>query len=446
VVVSGDIVEGARLNDPDAVGTLRGQYAEASAFLTELCGAVIAGNRARLFLGPGNHDVCWSIARSSMRSIDRVAPEVLPLLAQANSAFRWSWSELKLFEIVDPVTYQTRLQPFKGFYDGFYESLGYVFQLAPEEQTNQYAFGDRALFTGFSSLLGNDCFQKRGRISNDAIALSNLTLRGKAIDLLPLKIAFWHHSVEPVGYGEDYLDAGDALPLLIDRGYVLGLHGHQHRSGVISYAYRLDPAKVLPLVACGSLCAGPYDIPAGYRRQYNVIEVDEANARARVHVREWYENRMWVPARLPEFGGRTFVDVDLPLMRQRIASLSSHRVNPMHSRQIELADLKLRSGDPAEARDIVGALPHDIPIVRQLHIAALEALGDWPALLGIIKEPSNTREAALSIEGQIRTGHLNGAEEMIKRCLSQPDKYDSTLLGQFRERLAVERGLRKTND
>jgi hypothetical protein len=440
-------VEGAHLSDPDPVATLSAQYQEAEDFLRAVCDLVLGGDLHRLFVSPGNHDVCWSLAMRAMRPVAEAGDEALALLSRPNSPFRWSWRDGLLYEIVDLESYSRRLEPFKTFFDRLYRPLGHSFHLEPERQVNHFVLPSTAIFTAYSSLHGNDCFLRRGRISENAIALANVGLRGSAADRLPLRVAFWHHSVEPIAYQEDYLDASDALPLLIDRGYVIGLHGHQHRSGVIDYAFRLDPKRVMPVVACGSLCAGSNDLPSGYRRQYNIIEFDQGKTSARVHVREWFENRTWVRARLHEFGGQSFADVQLPLWNERIRAVGSSSANArVVADVVEEADRALRSGDADRTIHLLHHLPATIPIVRQLRLDALEGLGRWAEIVEEVKDPANTREALLLVEALCRLRAYDRADMVVSKCLDKSDLYDRAALLEFRKRIEVERHLGGAQD
>ena len=66
MVVSGDIVAGARLGHPDYVDALTEQYTMAQDFLVRLTDRLFEGDRTRVVLVPGNHDCCWNTALSGM--------------------------------------------------------------------------------------------------------------------------------------------------------------------------------------------------------------------------------------------------------------------------------------------------------------------------------------------------------------------------------------------
>ena len=57
VVVSGDIVYGVTSNSDESDTVLKAQYAEAADFLIKLAELFFEGNRERVIIAPGNHDV-----------------------------------------------------------------------------------------------------------------------------------------------------------------------------------------------------------------------------------------------------------------------------------------------------------------------------------------------------------------------------------------------------
>src|SRR4051812_978645 len=71
-VVSGDIVYGVNTADPTGDAALQAQYDEAREFLARLADMFFAGDRERIVLVPGNHDV------SHPHVLRATVPEALP--------------------------------------------------------------------------------------------------------------------------------------------------------------------------------------------------------------------------------------------------------------------------------------------------------------------------------------------------------------------------------
>ena len=66
IAVCGDIVQGVRSADIARVSEIDTQYAEASDFLVQLCDKFVEGDRERVVIVPGNHDVSWPHSENSM--------------------------------------------------------------------------------------------------------------------------------------------------------------------------------------------------------------------------------------------------------------------------------------------------------------------------------------------------------------------------------------------
>ena len=131
IVVSGDIIQGVKHDDPDPDTSLRTQYNEAKQFLTVLADRFVGGNKERIVIVPGNHDVSAPDFFSSIKPIDLTTDpvsfndkksQIIRSMYEANSTIRWSWDELSFYEIIDKDAYQRRFLAFSEFYTDFYEN------------------------------------------------------------------------------------------------------------------------------------------------------------------------------------------------------------------------------------------------------------------------------------------------------------------------------------
>ena len=95
IVVSGDIIEGARVGTKDFAKRIEEQYVVAEELLSELTTRFLDGDRSRLVMVPGNHDVDWNTAFSALVPVERdEAPQDLAAeLFAEDSLFRWDWKE-----------------------------------------------------------------------------------------------------------------------------------------------------------------------------------------------------------------------------------------------------------------------------------------------------------------------------------------------------------------
>jgi hypothetical protein len=94
----------------------------------------------------------------------------------------------------------------------------------------------------------------------------------------------------------DYMDQ-DILQSMIDCGFSIGFHGHQHRTQYIEEKYQFGTEKRMVVISAGTLCAGPSEFPPGEMRAYNVLELDPARLTATLHQRrmqnQTFGNIIW---------------------------------------------------------------------------------------------------------------------------------------------------------
>ena len=144
IIVSGDIVQGIAHDAPDPGTRLRQQYDEAFEFLTELAGRFVDGDKTRIIIVPGNHDVSNYTFRRSLSPLgiaDNRRTNAIAQLFQHGSCLRWSWKELQLYEIADVVTYDRRFSEFCEFYERFYDGER-SYSVAPDAQGVRLFFVD----------------------------------------------------------------------------------------------------------------------------------------------------------------------------------------------------------------------------------------------------------------------------------------------------------------
>ena len=131
-----------------------------------------------------------------------------------------------------------------------------------------------------------------------------LDLQGWEYDL---RVAVWHHNIAGPPSADDYLNVAQAHSL-IDFGFRLGLHGHQHRSELVLHELGIPEYGSLAVLSAGSVAAGHAELPRGVNRQYNLIELSEDLMGARLNVRE-IELGAFGPRRLKAFGGHSYIDI-----------------------------------------------------------------------------------------------------------------------------------------
>ena len=110
IVVSGDIIQGSKEEDASkAQEEIRSQYEVAGKFLAGLCDLFFGGDRSRMIIVPGNHDVSQYVTHGCMSKID--TDDYKPFvdsLWNDDSNIRWSWKDLSFYQISDANGYKHR--------------------------------------------------------------------------------------------------------------------------------------------------------------------------------------------------------------------------------------------------------------------------------------------------------------------------------------------------
>lgn len=409
VVVSGDLIQGAGpyASDPDA--EIREQYEVAVEFLRRLADRFAEGDRARVVVVPGNHDVAWSVARAAMKPVpaDKVPADLGPAAFGPSSDLRWSWKERGLYRIVDRSLYERRFHHYTSALDDFYAGVAPACDPAAYYRLFEL-FDGRVGVAAFNSCDGNDCFSFHGHIPQSAVARAHMELHDRAAgyDLL---MAVWHHSIEGAPDASDYMDV-EVVHALIGKGFRFGLHGHQHRAEASTRYIHLPDQVPMAVVSAGSLCAGARELPTGISRQYNVIEFDDDFTSARVHVREMAVATVFAPAIRPQFGGRSYVDLNLGAdpMKTLASRLSREGAAVADAeRAIAAGRLEEAAKSLAALRPLPGSYP------RSLLVQTINDGGLWEAAGALIGDPANADELAALARAHAETGKYTEALALL---------------------------------
>lgn len=333
IVVSGDIVTGITGETPDELDLLKRQYDEAMEFLTELASIFFEGNKNRIILVPGNHDVNRYYSKQSMTPIIhdgseeeqlRAKRELSKIFRNNGSLIRWSWSTFQFYKISNLDVYDQRFREYSDFYNKFYNGTrNYSF-----ESPKQYEIFDfpelEVTIVGLNSCFGIDHCNNMGKIHPDCLADVSRFLR-KTEYRNRLVMAVWHHNTSGGPIDSDYMD-GRILQNLIDSNFSIGLHGHQHKAEIMYQQFNIDATRKIVVLSSGSLCAGPEELPSGETREYNIYEINRVTKKITIHVRRAMETASDCPIWTPKVicpTGSTFHQVDFtisateaPLMKE----------------------------------------------------------------------------------------------------------------------------------
>ncbi len=399
-VVSGDIIYGVKGGEKEGEQKLQAQYDEAHDFLVALADRFFEGNRERVILVPGNHDVSMSHVERAITPIpvpeepDKKAILVSQLLGH-DPKLRWRWADFSALEITDPHLYERRLEPYAQFYHRFYEGKR-TFPVDPGNQFSVHDFpGLGVSFVGLSSCHENDIYNRTGRVHPDALAqamdaVSPCFKKGRLV------IGVWHHSIQGGPKETDYVDS-DLLQALMDGNCSIGMHGHQHRPQLLAHRFTPDRKRSISIISAGTLCGGPRSLPAGRMRAYNLVVMDTQEGKGTIHVRHMansdFSSPVWGAGYVTEFGGAS-IDFELPKSSVPV-------IQPLAV--AGEADQLLRSGDPSAAYEMVKPLL-DNPILRRIAASALSDMGDWRETIEVFKCPRSPAEFILLSEAYEELG------------------------------------------
>ena len=432
IIVSGDIVQGIRPDAPEPEKRLREQYQEALDFLARLTDRFVKGDRNRVVVVPGNHDVSAYHFERSLRRLD-IPPDckkdLVSQLFSPGSLLRWSWSGLELYEIADQELYAQRLAAFAEFYSAFYNGAR-TYDLDPSRQLDIFDFPVFNLsVVGFSSCYNNDLFNRQGAIHPACIADAGARLRRPSYGDR-LRIAVWHHSGKGQPVHSDYMDP-DLIQNLIDRGFSLGFHGHQHFPQFLDTRFRYGTDRKITVISAGTLCGSA---SSRYGRAYNVIELDTAGRTGRLHVREMQNDNLslpiWGRRALPPNTSAYYDFLYDPAPEPAIRPGANTVALVDAQRLYDLADYR-------RAADILGRVAVSDDLARPLLLDCLVRLKDLPALIASFDPPASEAEAIHVMDALWAEGKRDRLANVLKSPLvansadpsvsQMREKYDARL-------------------
>jgi len=300
IFVSGDIIQGAPGDDISSLTSVAEQYEEAKRFFIDLANELFSGDRGRIVIVPGNHDISWYHSKSSMEKIaidlsDKDKIKALAKQVLTSQSIRFNWNDLSFYRIVNKNVYNERFKLFCEFYEDFYEGKR-KYSTDPDLQFDIFCYNDLKLsIIAFNSCFCNDHLCKEGKINPVCISRSCLELQRRTGNE-NTKVAVWHHNTSGSPSQNDYIDPV-VLENISEMNVELAFHGHQHHNEVISRFSKIFSDRQLYLVSAPSLCAGPSQLPVGYNRGYNVIEIDIPEGKIKIRSREMkqssFESPVW---------------------------------------------------------------------------------------------------------------------------------------------------------
>jgi 3',5'-cyclic AMP phosphodiesterase CpdA len=403
LIVSGDIVHGSR-DTVKASEIIESQYEEALSFLNDLTNKMFDGDKSRVIIIPGNHDVSWTESNESMTIIDdgsdvddagRIRKQLFKDAIKIDSNIKWSWADRSFYKISNEEKYNERMKYFAKFYKDFYGDKEY--SLDPTEQFEVFDFpAEGVTILGFNSCYHNDHLNRAGSINPNCIAKSgirtrNLKRQGR------LFLATWHHNFRGGPYDQDYMD-DTVLESLISKEVKIGFHGHQHKQQIVRIQNTVVEDKKMYVFSAGSLCAGPAEIPTGYNRQYNLIElrrIDTSKLSVRVISRQKtaessFDNPVWETGPL---------DSSLETIFER--EFNHDQPEPL---KLYVIERMVSDGDFTEAINELKLQDQDEPLVRKMLLECYSKTNDEERILKDFFDPVTDEEAIQVMNACISVG------------------------------------------
>lgn len=439
IVVSGDLIQGAPIGADGWQDSVRDQYRVAEAFLDRLVTRFLAGDRSKLIIVPGNHDVCWNTSLAAMERVseDQWPKDVRLALVEPDSQYRWSWRERALYRVRDYNAYTMRMGFYWDFVEAFYKGISLPIPIDRNRGYQLFELLHRSIVVAaFDSIDRNDCFSYSGAIPRGAVARCNLQLRDDQHQY-SLRIAVWHHSFQGPPQRDDYMEVGQVREMA-GLGFQLGMHGHQHVAEATTQFVYLNETQSMGVVSAGSLCAGARELPRGVNRQYNLIVIDDALRRARVHVREITDGEQFSAKRngaflqgFSELTWQAAADVagrpiDAAKVNDRVSVIQAEEA--LHDRRV---------------KDAIGFL-RDVEFTpgsyqRKLAIDAFQRSEDWKRLIEAIGSPETVEETVFLITALINLGQLERATSK----LDEASDLDAATCQALRDRVAAKQAMRR---
>ena len=390
IVVSGDLIQGVKHNPSGTEAALRKQYDEALEFLTRLAEEFVEGDKQRVIVVPGNHDVSDYHFRQSLEPIDMdIAAtskrKLVEELFTSGSPLRWSWPDFGLYRIVSPELYKQRFAAFVDFYNQFYDGQR-SYSVDPESQFDVFDYPDWGItIVGFCSCHNNDLLNRQGAIHPDCIARAGESLRASSYEGR-LRLAAWHHNIEGSPLQVDYMDP-DAVQNFIDGGFSLGFHGHQHKPQYLNTRFRYGSDRRITVISAGTLCGSA---AYGFRRAYNIVELDTEAMSGCLHVREMKNDNLqtpiWGPSSVgPRPEGSLNFQFDAP--PQPVVS-SNHSTSLLAQAAEHYENNQYR-----EAAELLLPLFEHDKLARPLLLACLTRLSDAARINSVFDPPTSAAEA-----------------------------------------------------
>ncbi|MDR3327366.1 MAG: metallophosphoesterase [Prevotellaceae bacterium] len=396
IVVTGDLIKGGTQTE------IKTQYSEVAGFLNNLVRFFLSGDKTRIIIVPGNHDIDCNVSKASMQQeLAANNKENFGKLHMKDSKIRWSWKEFCFYKIEDDSKYCDKFLLFAEFYNAFY---GRTYSTNPHEQFHVHdIYQCGVTFIAFNSCYNNDHLNFSGIIKPDCISKVSEDLK-KFHNLGRILIAVWHHNTTGLPYEDNYMDKR-ILRSMIDKHIQIGLHGHHHKCQVtFEYKNVFEDDKML-IISSGTLYGNRTSLPSGTKRQYNIIEIknEDDKAKITIHSREdksqnEFDIPSWGDGRIDDSSNSSWAtEIKLPSQPPIEMILNSIMEETEQSADFNLGISKLLKLDTTDL------------LVRKCLLDYLERENNYILIFEHFNNPQNNEEAMSLLNAVIE---LNDSAKM----------------------------------
>lgn len=427
IVVSGDIIQGSKEEDASkAQEEIRSQYEVAGKFLAGLCDLFFEGDRSRMIIVPGNHDVSQYVTRGCMSKID--TDDYKPFVESLwndDSNIRWSWKDLSFYQISDTKGYKERFNDFVSFYNGFYQDVKWPDRKYPEMvdvEADIIDFKEEGVtFVCFNSCYQLDHLQQSGYISFNALSnlSSKLLARKRQGRLL---VAVWHHHTHGLPKENNYLNYR-ILDNMTKYGIGLALHGHQHISGILNEYRDVFTKDNLWLVSAGTVYGNSSDMVPGTTRQYNLITIEREGRDCHVTLKSRVDKSLQNPEPVWENGliGKS-QQLNYTFEIRLEEEEKEEGMEDVYQQINEINREAEKTKNYLQASKRLMELDLTIPAVRKFLMEYLQRAEDWEAIIKVFGDPKIPSEAIVLIESCIKTKNTAAYKKFCESPYAQEVK------------------------
>jgi hypothetical protein len=202
----------------------------------------------------------------------------------------------------------------------------------------------------------------------------------------------------------------DIIQNLIDRGFSLGLHGHQHRPQFLDtrFHYQDQGGRRITVISAGTLCGGPSFRFGG---AYNIIELDTEKRTGLLHLREMQNDNLL----LPIWGRRSLPPHTKGYLEFQYDPPPDPRVRVNRQTATLIAAQNLYNvGNYRDAADALAGLANSDSLARRLYLDCLLQLRDMPALINHFNPPLSDIEAIHVMDTLWSENQRNRLKEVLQ--------------------------------